>query len=671
MSPSSPCLPLPRSRRLVATLAVAVFLAIAPANAATLAVELANDPARITIRDWTVEPTHEFQVSPATVTLYGTTVVPIRVRVVDASNDDAPVPDAHVVLAAVAGGGDVDAAAYGLTQDANQTGVHEIDVTTDEHGERRLFLRTDDLYRPAGAAPPTAVTVTARHDDDPPVSLAIPVLDNRQRILDEYLDASAYVPDGDAAPWRAAFLPPLSVGNFVDLPGAALTAAVQPGDAVRGPIRGSDYQSRTLVFLNDLRHSERGWLFNGLDYGPLQTTHTEHHVVALYPSSAPVAGPTTRILDPWLAQTPAHYAWTEFVDVVDPIGRGANLVPDARKDPQNPGTCAVRCATATVEPPPYPLLGGRYPFFPENQSLPIERPDGALARFDGCLRIPSDWCERNGLGGPARTLDVSPDSPTTVVVGSPVTFHIAMPDGRRFGHPPEAPETFVHNVDDFTTAFAAYPKPSGHQGWYIEVPARRFRVDLPAFGAGRMSVAILGARGAPWGGYRDVPVTAGTTVGFDVDLDAACPPLTLAGGTVPCTVPCTTNADCDDHDPCTVDGCGAGNVCTTAPVAGVTAAQCVCERQSPSACAGRLVPPRAARPARKACNRLMTALTATSTKKTRQYLNRAALHWRKARRSIGRKPILKVVGSECGAALQVMYTDGVDRAVAVRDTLPP
>src|SRR6185369_5140051 len=90
----------------------------------------------------------------------------------------------------------------------------------------------------------------------------------------------------------------------------------------------NDYQSRTLIFLNDIRHSDDGWLFNGLDYSPLQARHTEHHFVALYPHDQAYNTSRTCILDPWLPQTIAVYTWDQFVDFVDTISRGVNIVPD-------------------------------------------------------------------------------------------------------------------------------------------------------------------------------------------------------------------------------------------------------------------------------------------------------------------------------------------------------
>ena len=50
-----------------------------------------------------------------------------------------------------------------------------------------------------------------------------------------------------------------------------LGAIVQPGNTGFGTVLCNTYQSRTLLFLNDIRNDEdRGWWLNGLDYAPVQ-----------------------------------------------------------------------------------------------------------------------------------------------------------------------------------------------------------------------------------------------------------------------------------------------------------------------------------------------------------------------------------------------------------------
>ncbi len=615
--------------------------------------ELKIGPAAITIADWRGEASHDFSVSPTRVTLYGQTVVPVEIRASGA-------PNTPVTFRAEPEGATVGAGAFGFSTDPDTVGPAEYLTTTDDDGRASLHFVVRDLYAETldGEPAVTGFRLTVAVASGEPKEAHLDVVDNRARILARYATAQDYVPDGARSVWRDAFLPPLR-GPLADLPGALLSAIVQPGNSGIGSILCNSYQWRTLVFLNDLRHSDDGWLMNGIDYAPVQTVQTEHHFVALHPSRDGYAFPRTRILDPWLPQTIAVYTWQEFVNFVDAIGQGSNIVPDARRDAKNPGTCVVQCGLGTYMRLPYPALGGHYPYFPENADLPITR------RYDGCLMIPPDWCTRNGFTHGAVPRQAPPPSDhATVVIGSPVLFHVGLADGRGFGW--TGPDTFVNDFsEEWTSAMTSYPEPAGGQGWYVEVPpARAFTLATPALADGTMSVGVIGAAGVVWGVYRDVPIATGETVELPVDLDAPCAPLALASGeAVACEQPVTACAavpSCKDWDPCTDDRCEDG-VCTFSPRTGIAAARCACDRPAPAQCAGQAVPRRVTAGAAAACRLLAKADVSASAKTQRRVLGKAFKRWKTVARLARSRKATKALSPGCARALGLAIEDAAVR----------
>lgn len=629
-------------------------------------------PARMTIRDWRLDDEHEFAQDPPFVTLYGRTVVPLEVRVVDSAGQ--PVVGEAVTLRAGPVGATVDPQSFGFSTTPAGGLLEELSVTTGADGKATVYFRVETLWANVleDESNPTEFRITARRGSDTPVEARVPVVDNRERILARYSVATEYIADGARSFWRDYFLPPLT-GSIADLPGGILGAVFQPGNTGRGSILCNEYQSFTLTFLNDIRHSDDGWLLNGLDYSPLQTKHTEHHFVALYPEFLEYDSTRTLIMDPWLAQTSTVYTWREFVNFIDTLSAGANIVPDLLPDPGNPGTCVVNCGDI-LAPPPYPALGGRYPFFPDNESLPIRSASGGPVRYDGCLSIPTNYCARLGLGGSPDPHVPIPRDHATIVIGSPVLFHVVMEDGRRFGFPTHAPDVFTNDfAGSFTTAFLSYPEPEGERGWYVEIPpGRRFRLELPVLADGSMSLAVLTTDGAVWGGYEDVPIASGETVAIAVDLDSPCGPLSLpGGGQVECATStgaeCTADTDCADPEPCTVDTCETGR-CVHQEATGFAAARCVCERFPAAACEAQAVPSAIAKKAAKACDLLASSETSEG-KKQRKLVAKAVKSWKKAARLAGKRALRKKLSSECIAALTQALSDGSTRSLRLRDAL--
>jgi uncharacterized membrane protein len=650
------------------------------------ALEMTVEPSRIIIPEFRGNPDHEFRQEPALVTLYGRTVVPITVSVTDQNNGGGPVPNASVTFSVE--GADVPVApahlGLGLEPEDDTSRPEELVVETDTDGLATVYLHTDQLYANAEEDDPnaTGLTVSARYLDFVE-TYTIPVEDNRKRILDRYGVATDYFPtgavDGFRNRFRDAFLPPLD--RVDDMPRAALSALFAPGNTGPGSVLCNTYQSRSLVFLNDIRHSEDGWLVNGLDYSPLQTAHTDHHFVALYPHELPYGSARSRILDSWLPQRIAVYTWLEWVAFLDGGGHGSNIVPDARIDPDNPGACVVECGVGNFIPPPYPAAGGRYPYFPENASLPIGK------RYDGCLKIPPaidttlpdgtvikqiGWCQRNGFVGIERQLlELTATEHATVIVGSPVQFLVTMPDGRRFGFTGPNPDSYVNDfAGEFSTVFAELPEQSGGRGWYIEAPpGRKFRLDFPAIENGTMDVAVLGSGDRAWGGWLNVPITAGQTSGVDVDLDAACPAYSVPGSAaVGCegSPACTNDAGCPSDDPCTPRVCAAGR-CEDRPLDGLAAAACVCDRSLPADCAAATLP----RPLLKTTGRACSILRSdglSNERKRPKLLKRAVKTWKSATKLLNKRAIKRKLSDACRAAMSQRFADAgarVERARAV------
>jgi uncharacterized membrane protein len=626
------------------------------------AVKLDVEPARMTIADWRGADEHEFQVVPPVVTTYGRTIVPVRVSVADDQNDGAPLPNATVEMSVESVDVAVDAPYVGLGLEPSGEGPEELTVNTGASGETTVYLIVDGLNKNVADEEDNATgfSVSARYADSVQ-TVTVPVEDNRASIISKYRAGKGagpedYIPDGVPGDWRSSFLPPLGIGSA---PGALFAAIIEPGNS---PVRGENtilctaYQTRVLVLLNDIRHSDEGWLFNGLDYSPVQTLHTEHHFVVLYPSDDTYKSVPSRILDPWLPQTVAVYHWEEYARFVDAFGRGDNIVPDVNSDPDKPGTCRVMCGEGHFAPPAYPAAGGRYPYFPTNASLPIDQ------RADGCQSA-GDWCIQNGFGGTGRPNQPPADDHATAVVGSPVQFLVTMPDGRRFGFTGAARETYVNDfAGEFSTAFAEIPETSGGRGLYVEVPpGPRFRLDFPAIEDGTMDVVVFGRDGV-WGGWPDVPIRAGRTTGVDVDLDAMCPAFFVQdAAAVPCERPtaCTTEAECPSDDPCVPRSCTSGR-CMNLPLTGLAAAACVCDRAQPAACAGVKMPRPLAKATRSACRVL--GGNATKEKKRLKLLARAGKSWRSAAKLLSKRGVARKLPDACRAALSQGFTDAWARA---------
>jgi len=635
-------------------------------------VRLRVEAARMTIPDHKDEAEHEFRREPALVTMYGRTVVPLVVSVSDEAIGGNPLPDTTITVSVKGVGVAVDAPLLGLGTDPEaDAGPDELTVQTGPSGEATVYLHTTELYANVDDGDPntTALEVAARWQGAVETT-TIPVEDNRKTILGRYSAATDYLPDGARSLWRDAYLPPLH--PITSVPGTALSSLLQPGNTGVGSVLCNEYQFRSLTLLNDIRHSDEGWLLNGLDYSPLQTAHTDHHFVGLYPHELPYDDYRTIILDSWLPQTIAYYSWQEWVAFMDLLGRGDRVVPDVRTDPLNPGACVVECGPGNFIPPYYPAAGGRYPYFVENETLPIGR------RFDACLRIPGPetppkmmgWCQRHGFTGSARSLlEVGATDHATVLVGSPVQFLVTQPDGTRVGFTSAEPASYVNDLaGTFSTAFAEIPETDGGRGWYIEAPpGRQFRLDFPAFEDGTMDVAVLGTDGVVWGGWRDVPITAGQTSGVDVDLDATCPSFAVAGGiAVACErpTPCSGDAECASDDPCVPRACVEG-VCQNRPLDGLAAAVCACERPRPPACDAPKLPRPLVKASGKAC-RLMKSKGIGNERKRAKLLARAAKSWTAATKALGKRAVTKKLSETCRSALAERFADADARLEQAR-----
>ncbi|MCW5892029.1 MAG: hypothetical protein KIT14_16010 [bacterium] len=626
--------------------------------------------ARMTIPDHRGEEEHEFRRDPALVTAYGRTAVPIVVSVSDEDDGAQLLPNATVTISVESVGAGVHTSHLGLSlAPDDESGPEEMTVSTGPSGEATVYLHVEELYRNVADGEPNATgfEVTARWQSVVE-KRTIPVEDNRKTILDRYRAATDYFPDGARSGWRDAFLPP--VDPITSLPGAALSALFQPGNTGAGSVLCNTYQARALTFLNDIRHSDDGWLLNGLDYSPLQTVDTDHHFVGFYPHGLRFDHARAIILDPWLPQTIAYYSWEEWATFLD--RSGGNVVPDVRQDPLNPGACVVQCGAGNFVPPYYPAAGGRYPYFEENASLPI------AARFDACLRIPGlqtppkrvGWCQRHGFSGSAQqSIPAGDTDHATVLVGSPVQFLVTQPDGRRFGFTSPDPASYVNDfAGEFSTAFTPVRETDGGRGWYLDVPpGRQFRLELPAIESGTMDVAVLGTDGVVWGGWLDVPITAGRTTGVDVDLDAGCPTLLAASGIgVACERPtaCAGDAECPSDDPCVPRACVEG-MCRNRPVDGHAAATCTCDRPRPAACDAPKLPRPLVKATAKAC-RLLKGKGMANARKRPKLLTRAGKALRTASKALGKRAVTRKVSDACRAALSQRYAEAAARVEGLR-----
>jgi hypothetical protein len=129
------------------------------------------------------------------------------------------------------------------------------------------------------------------------------------------------------------------------------------------------------------------------------------------------------------------------------------------------------------------------------------------------------------------------------------------------------------------------------------------------------------------------------------------------------TLPATScdPSECDDGDPCTVDGCLAGHGCASKPASGFASVVCTCMRATPAVCAADALPPSIDNRRNQACGHFATAAAATDRASALRDLKRAVKDLKVSMRIVT-KARRHGVSDDCITAFRAELRDAKDRA---------
>jgi hypothetical protein len=245
----------------------------------------------------------------------------------------------------------------------------------------------------------------------------------------------------------------------------------------------SDYQARVLRWLDEIRTSSdpnvRGVL-GGLDYGPIQTNGGGHRAVVVFPRGTDWRS-TGTVFDPWPQQKPLSFPIATW-------GDGMWFVSGAN------------------QPAPDQDSGSLYPQLTQGTS---SYPAAAVVQGD----------LSRGLARPTRVL----------MVRSPVTVMLTLPDGRRLGA--LADGTIVNDLPGEADMYAfTVPDRPGEVEWLFLLPELDFEVELTGSGSGEFHALMATPDGAY--GYGGLPIGTGELATFSVVASGLPSDLALPGGEI-------------------------------------------------------------------------------------------------------------------------------------------
>lgn len=252
----------------------------------------------------------------------------------------------------------------------------------------------------------------------------------------------------------------------------------------------SDYQARVLAWLDQIRASPDDTtrrMLNGLDYGPIQTNGGGHRAVVLFPRGTDWRT-TGVVLDPWPRQRPESFPIAEWPGKLWFVSGAAQPAPDS-----DAGQL-------------YPQLTGGTSSYPASVVL-----QGDLSKH---LTEPR----------------------TILVVRSPVTVTITLPDGRRIG---AAPDGSVINDLPGEVDMVSMPKNGapGEAEWLFFLPDGPFDVQLTGTQDGVFHTLIARADG--FEGFGEQPIAPNQSATFSIDSAGRLSSLAMPDGTQvpPQTIP--------------------------------------------------------------------------------------------------------------------------------------
>ncbi len=244
----------------------------------------------------------------------------------------------------------------------------------------------------------------------------------------------------------------------------------------------SDYQARVLAWLDQIRASPDDTtrkLLNGLDYGPIQTNGGGHRAVVLFPRGTDWRT-TGVVLDPWPRQRPESFPIAEWPGKLWFVSGAAQPAPDS-----DAGQL-------------YPQLTGGTSSYPASVVL-----QGDLSKH---------------LAEPR----------TILVVRSPVTVTITLPDGRRIGAEPDG--SVVNDLPG-KVDMVSMPKEGapGEAEWLFFLPDGPFDVQLTGTQDGAFHTLIARADG--FAGFGEQSMARGQSASFSVDAGGKLSSLARPDGT--------------------------------------------------------------------------------------------------------------------------------------------
>lgn len=430
------------------------------------------------------DPIKTVEIDKAMVTLYGTTELELTAELFAGDETDT----------------------VNFTSDIQSSSIH---FSTPQVNGRKIktTLKVIDLWNAAGIDrenPPVKMTVTVGSLKHGAASYEVNIIDNYKKLIDLYHDnwfVDKYFGDGFTSnvEW---------LNNNHMKPIAMIEGIVVKYFLGMNKTVCTQYQSEVLTLFNDLRsRGDTIWLFNGLDYGPLQTEtgwdnvccqkSAGHYCVSLYPPGF-FQSSHDRVLDGWIHQQPVVWRyddWAWFWQRHTPV-QGLRF----------PGACEY---------------GQNYPnskYFDPSFGYPAwnEYASGAVQAYD-----------------PEKTTRHLANNSGLILL-SPLNFVVTDSQGRRYGKDGDGNE--YNEIPGFEQSLQSFDEDTGDQGTILNHALRDFNLRLYPTKDGEASMIILRILSdgtAQNSCFDHFPIKVGQPLDYSPLPDQAEPPkLQLGDGTL-------------------------------------------------------------------------------------------------------------------------------------------
>jgi MYXO-CTERM domain-containing protein len=435
------------------------------------ALQFLPEPALVTVNQHAGP--NELTVDPPQATLFGRTALPLRVKVL--GPDGKPLAAAQVTLDSAG------SSSWGLAEakDALGNGKTQLSVTTGEDGlTPRVYVFATDLW--TLDPQPAVVTIKATYGAVQ-ATQDWEVVDNRARILGVF---EVQGPRGGWHQWLEDLVltPETPVGS-----GFFYARFFQHEDPWwQQHLPSMTCQGQVLDLLNRLRADPyKAWLFNGLEYGPVQSLalgpRLRHFATVLWPT-VETWMQEGLLLDPWPTQKPKTFTILEWkllfgMPTTDTTNFTQN-VPEGYLSPY----------PTHIPHGPYPSEG-----------------------YGNSVAAPTDG------------------SPLMVIVESPVELAFTDRDNKVLGYSDGA--FTIKQKHPGRWSFLPVPEEEGGAGKLVFVPDDRQELTLVGLEDGTFSLHLGFLDQGPcegecwgWQNYEEVPIAKGETLRFNLDRAHRCQP---------------------------------------------------------------------------------------------------------------------------------------------------